>query len=274
VAGADLLVQIHIPKCAGTSVGVWLRDAALDGVISGFRAYYPDYVYGPQELPAGFNDERLTVATTHNIRRFDPMSGARPVHYFTLLREPVEHVLSAVRYMLQERTAFGIPPDIAQTPRDVAAWVMSRSVDEPFRENAQTNHLALYVWCDATRGRCDPENRRSWSPADRTAYERERLDIAKDVLRSFLAVGTVERITESLELVRRRAAQFGLVLPPADKVQHYNATRIPYGNLSWIDDDPVGARLRESVAVDSELYAFAGKLLDEALVKEMQEKVS
>jgi hypothetical protein len=38
----------------------------------------------------------------------------------------------------------------------------------------------------------------------------------------------------------------------------------PVGDLSWIETERVGSRLRESVAVDRELYAFAEELLDEA----------
>ena len=264
MASPDILVQIHIPKCAGTSVGVWLRDAALSGVISGFRALYDDYVYEDGELPAAeFRDPRLTAVTTHNIRRFAPVSGGRRLHYFTLLREPVSHFMSAARYMLQEREAFGVPDTAGTTLRDIAAWVLERPIDAPFCENAQTNHLALYLWCDATGGRCRPEHREGWAPADRAAYDRERLEIAKNVLRSFLAAGTVERITESLEVVRRRAAAFGLNLLPVEKLQHFNVTGGPVGDLSWIETERVGSRLRESVAVDRELYAFAEELLDE-----------
>ena len=264
MATPDILVQIHIPKCAGTSVGVWLRNAALDGVISGFRALYPDYVYAENEQPQGFLDPRLTAVTTHNIRRFAPMSGDRRVHYFTLLRDPLAQFLSAARYMLQEREAFGVPSTVGSTPRDIAGWVLDRSLDAPFRENNQTNHLALYPWCDATAGRCRPEARASWSPADCAAYELDRLAIAKDTLRSFLAVGTVERITESLELVRRRSAAFGLRLPAVDKLGRHNVTVVPVGDRSWIDNDPIGVRLRESLAVDNELYVFAQQQLDEA----------
>lgn len=264
MASPDILVQIHIPKCAGTSVGVWLRNAAMEGVITGFRALYPDYVYAPGEQPLGFQDPRLTAVTTHNIRRFQPFSGDRRVHYFTLLRDPLTQFLSAARYMLQEREAFGIPPAVGETPRDVTKWVLDQSLDAPFRENNQTNHLALYVWCDAATARPQPERRAEWAAADQADYERDRLAIAKDVLRSFLVVGTVERISESLELVRRRSAAFGLQLPPVAKLEHHNVTLVPAGDLAWIENDPVGERLRESLAVDRELYQFAQQLLDEA----------
>jgi hypothetical protein len=268
VAASDILVQIHIPKCAGTSVGLWLREAALAGVISGFRALYPDYVYAESDLwSSGFDDARLAAVTTHNVRRFASYSGDRRVRYFTLLREPRAHVLSGMRYMLQDRQAFGVPDIVASTTRALAAWLLDRSLDAPFRENVQTNHLALYVWCDATSGRCDPDHRAAWSALDRAVYERERLDIAKDVLRSFLAVGTVERLPASLELLRARCAAIGLQLLPVERLRHVNVTTVPLDDVSWIDTEPLGARLRESLATDGELYAFTQGLLADALAQ-------
>lgn len=261
-AGPDVLVQIHIPKCAGTSVAHWLRDAAVTGVISGFRALYPDYVYADDELQAvGFDDARLTAASTHNIRRFVPTSGGRRLHYFTLLREPRAHFLSAVRHMLLDRQAFGVPESY-RTSREVVTWLMDMppNANLPFRENTQTNHLALYVWCDATAGRCRPECYGSWAPADVAAYLRERLDIAKDTLRSFLAFGTVERLSETLELVRRRSAAFGLQLPPVDRVPRVNVTLVPDDDISWIDAEPLCRSVLESVAVDRQLYEWAQTL--------------
>ena len=265
VAGANVLVHIHIPKSAGTSVSNWLRTAAVTGVISGFRALYPDYVYTAGDLgSAGFDDLRLAAVSSHNIQRFVPTSDGRRLYYFTILREPLPHFLSALRYMLQERQAFKVPAPIGRTSRDMTAWLLGRPLRAAFRENTQTNHLALYTWCDATAGRCDPERYGLWSPRDQAAYERERLEIAKNNLRSFLAVGTLERLDETLELVRRRSAAFGLNLPPVAQVPHANVTRVPVDDISWIDNEPLGKRLLESFAIDQELYAFAKQLLDAA----------
>jgi hypothetical protein len=95
------------------------------------------------------------------------------------------------------------------------------------------------------RGRCDSERYGLWSPTDQAAYERERLD-------------------ETLELVRRRSAVFGLNLPPVAHVPHANVTHVAVDDISWIDNEPLGKRLLESFAIDQELYAFANQLLDEA----------
>jgi hypothetical protein len=262
----DVLVQVHIPKCAGTSVSAWLRSASASGALTGFGAFYPEFDLTDDTLwQSGLQDPRLTAISAHSIRRFPPTVKGRPMHYFTIVRRPLPHALSILRYVLQERRAYGVPPTVGDTTRDIAAWLLSRPPGSFFRENLQTNHLALYPWCDATRGRCDPDRFGSWSIADQVAYERERLDIAKEALQSFLAVGTVERLTETLELLRRRSAAVGLNLLPADCVPRDNVTRLPLDDISWLDQEPLGSRLLESTEVDAQLYAFADAQLDAAV---------
>jgi hypothetical protein len=260
-----LLIQIHIPRCAGTSVGSWLRGAAERGLFSGFGTVYTDFVFDNDSdfRDAGFADPRLTAVTTHNIQKFPATICGRPAHYFTVLREPLAHMLSYVRYMRQERSAFDLPADLSDDTRDIATWLLGRSLDSPFRENPQTNHLALHTWCEATSGRCEPGRYGSWKAADQRAYWNERLDVAKDVLRAFLCVGTVERLNDFAALLRERSRAVGINLLPADRMVHVNTTSRDRDDLSWMEpDDPLGRLLRESIAVDVELYRFASTMLD------------
>jgi hypothetical protein len=261
----DVLVQVHIPKCAGTSISSWLRKAASTGALAGFGAFYPDFVFSDDSLwQSGLYDPRLTTISAHNIRRFPRAVHGRPMHYFTILREPLPHVLSIVRYVLQEREAYGVPPEVGNTTRSIGEWLLGRPPGAWFRENTQTNHLALYPWCDATGGRCDPVNYGSWAAADQRAYERERLEVAKGVLQSFMAVGTVERLSESLEVLRARSASVGLNLLPVDHVPRENVTRMPADDAAWDEtdaSDELGQRLAGAVRVDAELHAFADGLL-------------
>jgi hypothetical protein len=262
---SDVLVQVHIPKCAGTSIAGWLRRASEQGALAGFGAFYTDFVFSDDSLwQSGLNDPRLNAISAHNVRRFPAAVHGRRMHYFTILRRPLTHVVSVLRYVMQERRAYGVPPEVGDTSRAMAEWLLGRPVGAFFRENIQTNHLALYPWCDATGGRCDPQRYGLWSAADQAAYERERLDVAKDVLRSFVAVGTVERLGATLELLRARCAPFGLDLLPAADVRRENVSRTPVDDLSWIDRAPLNERLAEALAVDEELYAFGDALLDES----------
>ncbi len=270
----DILVYVHIPKCAGTAVRVWLRDAAVEGAITGFRALYPErHIYLPNEAWPSSNDARLVAVSSHNIRRYPPRLGARRLHYATILRDPRAQAISVLRYTQQERKAFGVPASVGTASIDVARWLLERTDGEPF-ENAQTNHIALHEWCDAAHGRVNPERYGSWPKRDRATYERERLPLAKSLLQRFIMVGTAERPAESLHVLRARSAGIGLNLLPVDRVTVTNVTEIPEGDdISWIDRDPLGARLLESLAVDYELYAYGQTLLERALAEPNAEAV-
>jgi hypothetical protein len=246
-------------------VSHWLRMAAEHGYTTGFGAFYPEFFLDAEALwTAGLHDPRLTTASAHNIRLFVPAVQGRRMHYFTLLRQPRAQMISALRYMLQEREGSDVPADLVTT-HDAAKWLLTGPIDDVTRENVQTNHLALFTWCAATAGRCDPAAPATWTARDRAAYKRERLNIAKDVLDGFLVAGTVERLMETMTLVRDRSGAFGVNLPPVEMIGRVNVTSIPAGDsLAWLDSDPAGDGMRASVAEDLELYAYANALLDEA----------
>jgi hypothetical protein len=262
-----VLIQIHIPRCAGMSVANWLRVAARLGLLKGFRAMYPEFAFqqDAEFLAAGFADPRLTAVTTNNILRFPARICGRRAHYFTLLRDPVEHVVSIASHLQAQRVMFNLPANVGRETKDILTWLLARPLNAPFRENTQTNHLALATWCEATSGRCDAAAYGTWSDDDQRRYQSERLEVAKTVLRSFLCVGVVERLHESLVLLRRRSAALGIDLLSPGVIGHANSTRRP-DDLSWIGPgSTLGARLRKSIAIDLELYAFAREMLATAL---------
>jgi hypothetical protein len=264
MSSADVLVQVHIPKCAGTSISDWMRRAALAGLTTGFGSFYPSYILTPEKLwEAGLNDPRVVTVSAHNIRTFDRLIHDRRMRYFTLVRDPRKQTVSFMRYIIQERDAFGVPPTVASSLPDVAAWLFTQFPDVEFRKNRQTNHLALHTWCAATGGRCRPDEYGAWSERDHAAYRRDRLDIAKETLAGFLVAGTVERLVETMTLVRARSAELGIVLPPVEAIEYQNVTRVfTTGELPWDEDSRAGQALRTSTAVDEQLYAYAGGLLD------------
>lgn len=189
------------------------------------------------------------------------------MNYFALLRNPVDHVLSWVRYnyQVQSRGGTPLPGGREFSSRDLVAWLIDHSYGEPFRENMQTNFFALYGWCEMNGIPYHPAALHLWPEPLRAVYKRDRLAVAKDVLRSFLAVGTVERIIDSLDLLRRRSQIKGFFLAPSQAITLENVTRVRLDDAGWIGEhDAVGSRLFASLAEDAALYAFAQQLLDDA----------
>ena len=265
--GDDVLIQIHIPKCAGTAVAFWMMKAAVNGGVAGFASLYGTHnAFDDETLwEACLNDPLMRTASSHDVRRFPAEIRGRRIRYFTILRHPLANHLSAARYMQSDRAQFGVPETVGGSTREITEWMLSRPIGQPFRENNQANHLALYPWCDRTGGRCDPAAYGSWDPADQAAYERDRVALAKSILDSFLVAGTVERLPESLDLVRTRSAGLGIELPPVEELGRNNTTTVPMDDISWIQTDQIGRRLLDAVAADWEVYDYGSKLLDAAL---------
>lgn len=258
----NVLVHVHIYKCAGTSVRVWLGRAFPNG----FGVWYPHYVFDEVTLEAaGLGDRRLRALSSHTIRRYPQVSCGRRMRYFTLLRNPVDHVLSNIRYMCQIQHEAN-PSLPIPSVRAVVEILLNTPGIDPFWDNMQTNFLAQHTWADGEGAayKCDPRAPHSWSREARDAYLGARLRISKDVLRSFLAIGTVERIIESLELLRMRATPLGFELLPPPEITMENVTRVAIEDRSWIGQhDPVGRQFLAYVNDDEELYAFGEQLLDE-----------
>lgn len=229
----------------------------------GFGSFYPTYDLDETTLAAaGLADRRLRALSTHNIRRFPPISCGRRMRYFTVLRDPLEQYLSYVHYMQQVQGEIAdpaflerLPPNCAAlTSREFTAWLLDRPHLFAALDNAQTNFLAEYTWRE-----------RAGDPSDAEAYRRERLALALEIVDGFAMVGTVERLPESLALLRRRAAAWGFTLLPPDEIGRENVTLTPRDGTAWIGEhDEVGARLLAAMADDRALHAYAQRALDAA----------
>jgi len=275
MAAEDLLSHVHIEKTAGTALANWFNRAGGHGLIyprvpTGF---YLDEAFLRQ---IGFvTDVRMRSVSSHYFRLFPEEILGRRMRYFTLLREPVSQYLSFCNYerllyptITEPERLVGLPPNAHRlSAREFTEWILDQTDDIPFRENYQTNYLTSYVWRAASgRGPKLGAPAPHWEAADWAAYRSARVELGKRVLSDFTAVGVVERMNDSLALLAKRAATWGLQLGSFDQVERENVTPEIRQNLRWIDRaDSVGRRLLDALEDDRELYAFAGQLLDAGL---------
>lgn len=276
MADDDLLVHVHIPKCAGTSIWYWMARHMPSAHGFLYPDTYPSFYYDEAALvELGIGNVALRCMSSHYFRVFPEVCAGRRMRYFTLIRDPLKQFLSYATYvrniyrtLTDEEMLASVPPDADRlTVREFARWILDAPRDVSNREAFQSDFLASYTWRNTTgRGPRAGTKSPEWDPADWEAYRAARLDLAKDVLGRFAVVGTVERFAETLGLLVRRASAWGVTLGPLSDLERINVTEGPPPDTDWItDDDPVGRRLLASLADDYVLHAYAGQLLDAAL---------
>jgi hypothetical protein len=272
----DLFVQVHVPKCAGTTVRQWLLRSHPE-------AHRSLYLNGPMTIvlddpnlaAQNIADPALRSYSTHYLRTYEPVRCGRAMRYFTFLRDPIEQFMSYQTYVRREYanitepiTRMCLPPDCAdRSSREFADWLLDRTEDYPFRENFQTNYFASIGWRESTGIGPRPSIMYDvWAPQEWDVYRRERLEFAMTALRSFFFVGIVERMDAALEVLYRRFTSAELPVLPLPYVETVNETHEFRDDTSWINEsDPVGRRLLAALDDDRRLHAYAASLLDEAV---------
>jgi hypothetical protein len=239
-SSARTVLFLHVPKAGGTTLGEYvysqcrapedhdegLLNAGVLFVPYGFfkeaGLQVPDYI----RPMLGRGDLRAVVG--HFWFGLHEHVG-RPWTYVTLLRDPVERVVSLYHYLkLDERMSL---EEFAASP--------------PFRE-ADNDQVRRIAGADPEVGGCT----------------RAMLETAKDNLRRhFAVVGVTERFDETLVLLNRR---LGWTKEIASYPRNVNPARRPTDSLPQATVDAIRARN----ALDAELHRFAGEWMDEAIAAE------
>jgi hypothetical protein len=174
-------IFLHIPKTAGVT---------LYHVIE--RQYRPEDMHRIVGTPWGFEDfTKLSQARRAEIRLLTGhiqfgvhLQLPRPAVYFTLLREPVDRVISYFEY-IRRRPEDYFYDLVASNNLDLKGFIQSKA--DVMMDNHQTRILAG-CWYDLEFGEC-------------TEAE---LEAAKTNLREhFAVVGLTERFDETLLLLKR-----------------------------------------------------------------------
>lgn len=228
------IIFLHIPKTAGTTLHLIIE-----------RHYPPESIFslGPMAQDSIREFKNMSEARRAEIRVLKGHMGfglhefvPGPWAYFTLLREPIDRVISF--YYFVHRTRQHYLYDFVQSEH-VGLKEFIESQATPMVDNAQTRMLSG-VWLDVGFGECT----------------KETLEQAKRNLReSFTVVGLTERFDETLFLLKRA---FGW-----DKLfytkQNVTANRPQKSDLpSDTLDTLVNVNL-----LDIELYQYATELFEE-----------
>lgn len=231
---------LHIPKAGGTTLGEYVysqcraREDQDEGLLNAGVLFIPYGFFKEADLQVpeyirptlGRGDLRAVVGHfwfgVHE-------HVARPWTYVTLLRDPVERVVSLYHYLkLEERMTLD---EFAASP--------------PFKE-ADNDQVRRIAGVDPEIGGCT----------------RETLEAAKENLRRhFSVIGVTERFDETLVLLNRR---LGWTKEVASYPRNVNPGRRPTDSLPQGTLDAIRARN----ALDAELHRFANEWMDEAIAAE------
>jgi Galactose-3-O-sulfotransferase len=252
--GEPLLVLLHIPKTAGMTLATILHahyDAAFVGGVGGDKQDPPEQrapnVFSrPEHLDAGLRQaskegtRALAAHITYGLR--DRLPG--DARWLTVLREPVERTLSQYYFFVSppgKRAGAGagfVPPWLPPPSPEL-------TLDECLTERGYIpDNLQTRMLCGLV------------SPYD--PLPADALEQAKRNLRDrFAYVGTTERFEEFLALLN---VELGWPTV-AYKRSNANPKRPKKDDLA----PDVRRLVEERNVLDSELYAFAGELLADAL---------
>jgi hypothetical protein len=237
---APVLLFLHVPKAGGSTLGEYVYNQCRadgsqgDGLLDAGVAYLdygfikePELVV-PGHVKSLLGRQDLRAVVGHFWFGLHE-HVARPSLYVTLLRDPVERVVSLYYYAgLHETTSL---EEFARTP--------------PFREvdNDQTRRVA---GVNPPVGQCT----------------RATLEAARENLRRhFAVVGTTERMEETLALLN---VKLGWSRAVVSYPRNVNAARPASASLTPGAAEAVRARNE----LDYELWRYASELLDESIAAE------
>jgi|GEM_PF-5158207 hypothetical protein len=257
---ADLLVFVHIEKCAGTAVNTWLSLSHRYGNLYVKTSNVPVTSLRWTDIsPTDLSDTQLRSVASHHLRTYPESIHGRTLRYVTVLREPILRWISFVRFFALLKTNEGEP---LRHLREYAEWLLEQPAEETLSQiNGQTNFIAEHEWFRLNSADAVAIDWKS-QPDLFERYRRERLALAIQMLDRFDVVGTVERLDDFTRLLQARARPWEMSLIPIDGINPTLVTEAPPVDASWITlDDSVGRRLLEAFAEDFALYRRAQERL-------------
>jgi hypothetical protein len=222
-----MIVHLHVPKTAGTTFNYVLRKAYRGKFFEGI--FEPGHVLSDDEARAFIESQRdMRAISSHALRYPCPPVNDLQYQYVTILREPVERVVSL--YFHEKRVHAADPNH--RSKKTLAKFI--EIARQTSFGNSQCRHFD------------------SAGDVVRAKHILDRLDF----------VGTTERFEEGLILARAR-----LNLPFTALVQPRLNQSKRGGAHDYLDETTFQA-LRRAFEPDVELHAYAETLLARALTRQ------
>jgi hypothetical protein len=228
---------LHIPKCAGTTL-------TEEIIKKQFKPHQLIIFYGEgtqvlidrlKKMP-GKKQKKIKCIAGHFAFGIHRFYTARPVTYITMLRDPVERVISHYYYVLRRNDHY-LHQIVKEKHYTLREYVENKLTGEV--NNGQTRLLAGIGW-GAEFGKCPPA----------------MLDQARENLEKyFTAVGISERFDEFIRLVSRK---LDWEVPPYRK-KNVSGNRL---KLNDIDGETLGI-IEHYNRLDLELYRYTASQLEE-----------
>ena len=262
-ASSDLLIFLHVPKTAGTT---------LNRIIE--KQYSPTRIYS---IPGGWGSRwstrKFKRLSTKRLSRLEAVKGhlhygihrgiPQAVTYMTMLREPVDRIISSYYYARSNRIH---PLHHIVVDREIS---LAQFLDlVPWGHNLQTKLIGGIPMSEinppqalaaARRGEIVP-----WDQFAGRHCDGEMLELAKRNLEHhFSSVGLTERFAESLALMK---IAYGWQL---SRFQSFRKSK-QRPRDTYLAEELVN-RIRQINVFDLELYAFAEKLFQTKLERHQAE---
>lgn len=174
----ELLIHLHIPKCAGTSINTVLQDR-FPGLILGNRN--PETVERLERLSVEERDRAFAVVLGHwewGIHE----KFSRPAVYFSVVRPPISRIASFYNFIHRDPN-HGLHRVLKRSLTDLNAFA------DVLMENPHIRRNWSNYYCYAYSGR---------HPADEADYVAIETHVLAEMERGRLVVGSVARIAAFL----------------------------------------------------------------------------
>jgi hypothetical protein len=249
----NLFCHIHVSKTGGTSLNLLLER----WFPAGFEVLdHPDPKYVLETEALGeYLAQRpdLRCISTHHLRMFPGTVAGRKVHYFTILREPLDRAISLLTFMRKFRHEFtdehkrALPSNFDQMPEleILKRWTKAAASDRSNGGIGGNPVTAMFLGDDF---RCDFAN-------NRRACEAAAAAKCIAVLNRFLYIGDFACFEESIRELAQRIQTLGVSACETDQIPAERVSRDVRGDLGWLEKGaPVVDSYMDGLTIDGMVY--------------------